>query len=292
VNKYLATILVDRFKLSSERWFFEPRYIPTESEIGDRLRKRVENGWVVLKRLSDISKEVYALPNMELKSPSTYTSTSVKQRLRVVFQHGGKGRGTHNLMKCRERLVLDRRLRYLQTLNENDVEDFRITTALLAAAFKTKHDQPSAILLSTHRNDYQGPNEFDWNIKQSIMNENGNSWVNWAILHEGPIQFFRQWIHLKSVPATCSVVKQWLLDMSKRYSNEEKAIQQASARELQEVVKAWSMRDLLKRGYVEDEMSRYVAWENGLERFRSGEPTPPSWTDDVPYFVHFNAEID
>jgi hypothetical protein len=294
VNKYLAAILVDCFKSSSERWFFEPRYIPTESEIGDGLRKKVENGLVILKRLSDLSKEVYALPNKELMSmsTSTSTSTSIKQRIRTVFLHDGKGGSTHDLMKCREQLVLDRRLQYLKTLSRSDLEDFRITTALLAAAFKTKHDQPSAILLSTHRRDYQGPDDFDWNTKQSIMIENGNSWVNWVILHEGPIHFFRQWMHLTSAPATCSVVKQWLLEMSERYTNDEKAIQQACVRELQDAIKAWSMLDLLKEGYFEDETSKYMAWERGLERFHSGDPIPPSWTDEVPYFINFTAEDD
>jgi hypothetical protein len=67
IPKRLASIIVDRQRDKHQR--HQPRIgLPAEEIFGDELRGKVENGWRVYKRLSNISKAVYALPESEVPS--------------------------------------------------------------------------------------------------------------------------------------------------------------------------------------------------------------------------------
>jgi hypothetical protein len=65
IPKRLASIIVDRHR-KEHLEFGLVLGIPAEEVFGDELRAKVENGWRVYKRLSKISRAVYALPESEI----------------------------------------------------------------------------------------------------------------------------------------------------------------------------------------------------------------------------------
>jgi hypothetical protein len=83
VPKYLAAVLVDRARLTPSTFQNYVPHIPAESPLGDTLRARVENGWRILKQLSDISKDVYALPGDEFLPTSTLSVKNLLQSTRL-----------------------------------------------------------------------------------------------------------------------------------------------------------------------------------------------------------------
>jgi hypothetical protein len=69
IPKRLAAIIVDKHRnrnRNRNRNYGVVTGIPAEEVFGDELRSKVENGWRVFKRLSNISKTVYTMPENEL----------------------------------------------------------------------------------------------------------------------------------------------------------------------------------------------------------------------------------
>ncbi|KAL8677945.1 MAG: hypothetical protein Q9186_005668 [Xanthomendoza sp. 1 TL-2023] len=279
IHRYLAAVLVDRFKLSSTRLFFEPHGIPAESDIGEALRSRVENGWHVFQNLGKLTEDAQYLPY------KYQSSVSIRDRLR----HGAYSR--HKRDRLAEKKAYDGlEHRITKCVNEwprTSLEDYQLTTFLLHLAFRTKHDQPEARSLPTHRISYDGPDDFDWNAKEGILLENYNSWANWAILPLGSPTFFRQWSPISEEPKSC-LIKDSLLRMWKSTTPEE-------VKFLRRV--AVTIRDTMRRNGIHegsweqllDGCQKYKAWELGLGRFLAGEPLPLDWMDQMPYFVDFTS---
>ncbi|KAF2685063.1 hypothetical protein K458DRAFT_387956 [Lentithecium fluviatile CBS 122367] len=155
-----------KFSHLQQRGYSVPSFgIPAESEIGDALRTRVENGLRVFKTLWEISDNVYSEPdaNFDDQSPFHY----------------------------RESVILERRMEYLQTIYPTRVgADYRIAISFLLASFLTKHDAPPSRGYGHHVYVHNGPDDFDWDSKKYIDLNRGTLWVDWAILHLGPYIFF------------------------------------------------------------------------------------------------------
>ncbi|KAF1837133.1 hypothetical protein BDW02DRAFT_566380 [Decorospora gaudefroyi] len=168
----LAAILVDRHRLAFLGEGLLDYGISAEDARGDKLRARVTNGWHVLRRLSNISREVY----------STYTKHSLRRR-ELVQQF------LPNAPKGREELILLRRVEYINGLPEQKAADYKLMTTLLSSVFTTfeanvGNEHSRWIFDSTGGID--GQREFRF----------GRSWLSWFMLQEGPDLFWDQWWRL------------------------------------------------------------------------------------------------
>ncbi|KAF2430857.1 hypothetical protein EJ08DRAFT_649409, partial [Tothia fuscella] len=144
VPKYLAGVLVDRYRLASPYVCFDIYYIPIQSPIGDLPRARIENGLCVSKRLSDICLEVYRQPHSHV--PKRPLKVRLKRALLLGFQKHPHG-STVDITKRRERETLRLRMTYLYSLERRDIEDYELLLSLLYSAFRTNQNP---------KNDYCG----------------------------------------------------------------------------------------------------------------------------------------
>lgn len=178
IPQHLAAILVDRHRFSHE--WVQPRYgIPAEDAYGDALRRRIANGWRVLRHLSRISEQVYNLgPRDVLKSSADFA-------WRVVHP----SRYRFEVFKQKEDLILERRLRYIDEISNELAQDYKLMFMLLSSAFR--------ISISNMGDDHK-PWIFDWScgIDGQRLLRRGNSWLTWFVLHEGPQLFWDQWWRL------------------------------------------------------------------------------------------------
>ncbi|KAF1978990.1 hypothetical protein BU23DRAFT_549676 [Bimuria novae-zelandiae CBS 107.79] len=196
IPRHLAAILVDRYKLVFDLQPFGYRHgIPAEEPYGDALRSEVASGWKVLRRLSNISKEVYSM--------------EVKQ----VFKLSGKSANWTRVNRdavaqMREELVMKRRLSYINTLSSEEAGHYVVMFTLLSAVFRAR----------TY--DETGPKDgpiwlFDsgYGIDASRFVRKGESWMTWFILHQGPQLFRDQWWSFSAeAPGTKNYVRDRALE--------------------------------------------------------------------------------
>jgi hypothetical protein len=322
VPKYLATVLVDRFMLSSERVFMEPSWIPAESEIGDNLRARVENGWKVIQSLGYLIRDEDLNASLPSKASdvarSSKSSMSLAVSVKRHIQHASSflTRGLRPSSRTHKHETLPASTEpqssisgietlqhhiqaYLHDLPLRSLQDYQITTFLLYLAFRTKHDQPPLMMLPTHRFTYTGCDDFDWTTdtqnptpsRASIMLENHNSWVNYAILRLGPQTFLQQWCpENRGNPITESLVKERLLCMWESESEERRERGRRIALSIREALQERHAENAFWTLKIEDDFLEYKGWELGLKRFHSKEELPRDWLDGCPYFVDFTSE--
>lgn len=180
IPQYLASVLVDRHRLSHQ-WAQQRYGIPAEDPFGNALRDRVTNGWRVLRRLAEISHEVYKLDAKDVVKSSTDMAWRFVHPSRFRFE----------VFKQREELILQRRLKYIQDLPNYLAKDYKIMFTLLSSAFRTS--------ISNIGVEFK-PWLFDWGcgIDGQRLLRKGNSWLSYFILHEGPDLFWQQWWSLPS----------------------------------------------------------------------------------------------
>lgn len=202
IPKQLAAIVVDRYRFGLEgamgqrrgrpgtKW--PPYGIPAEDLLGDHFRARIGRGWCVFKTFSNISQAVYAMHATEIP----------RLPIRLWLPRLKLGHSNPELMLIRrlERLILERRLRYLRSLARADVTNYYLLRGLLRSAFLTKHDMDPISLFGPYRT-FDGKPEppeddyFDWggDRRRSVLELSSQSWVDWFILHKGPTLFWKQW---------------------------------------------------------------------------------------------------
>jgi F-box domain len=229
IPRYLATLIIDRHGLSAEgsalpMHMDQPKSwrIPATETAGEKLRGRVANGFDVMMKLSVISKDVYRssrdsisnelrnMKNTRRKNSVQWASLklgSVKSKafesvpLRpLLSQHHyaprrkPKSEKKENLkhiqaIRQNEAIILHRRKEYLLSIPQADIEDFRLMFTVFTACLLRNQDgtpYPHAFK----------PDFFDWGgncDSRGHRVDSGESWVNWFILHEGPLVFWRQW---------------------------------------------------------------------------------------------------
>ncbi|KAF2261400.1 hypothetical protein CC78DRAFT_357034 [Lojkania enalia] len=175
IPRHLAAILVDRHRFAHD--FAEQRYgIPAEDPYGDALRARIANGWCVLRRLSNISQEIYGLRARCVLKSTTDRAWKFVHPSRFKFE----------VFRQREELILTKRLEYIKGLSDEMVKDYKLMFMLLSSAFRTS--------ISNYGDDYK-PWIFDWGcgIDGQRLLRRGNSWLTWFVLYEGPDLFWNQW---------------------------------------------------------------------------------------------------
>jgi hypothetical protein len=223
IPQQLAAILVDRHRFSLD-WTQQRYGIPAEDSYGDELRARVANGWCVLRKLSNISKEVYAMsPRNVLKS--TDMALSVVRPSKYKFE----------LFRQREELILKRRLQFIKEISDDMTKDYKLMFVLLSSAFRTS--------LSNYGDDFT-PWIFDWGcgIDGQRLLRRGNSWLTWFVLEAGPELFWQQWWALPpDTPATKNYIRDkslaaWFGDCK---TNPEDFVRQFLPREWNDVNEKW-----------------------------------------------------
>jgi hypothetical protein len=175
IPRHLASILVDRHRASHD-WTQHRYGIPAEDPYGEELRERVANGWRVLRRLSNISRNVYHIHDRTLVRSTKHRAWKLVLPSRAEFE----------VFRQREDMVLKERLEYIERLPQQLARDYKLMFMLLSSAFRTS--------ISNLGDDYK-PWIFDWGcgIDGQRLLRKGNSWLTWFVLHEGPDIFWKQW---------------------------------------------------------------------------------------------------
>ncbi|OCL06459.1 hypothetical protein AOQ84DRAFT_378598 [Glonium stellatum] len=136
---------------------------------------------------------------------------------------------------------------------------------------------------------------FDWGNRDARRLAQGNSWVNWAILHYGPELFWRQWCAAEAVPG--GGVRERLLALWAGRDAARVEVERAAAVEVElRVRNVVVVGDLIFRELgpnpfgalrgVESYL-RCWAWTEGFHR---REP-PPETMEHVDFFVDMRGEV-
>ncbi|KAF2711905.1 hypothetical protein K504DRAFT_465638 [Pleomassaria siparia CBS 279.74] len=193
IPQQLAAILVDRHRFSHD--IAQQRYgIPAEDPHGNDLRVRIANGWRVLRRLSQISQEVYDLNAKCVLKSTTDLAWKVVHPSRYKYE----------VFRQREDLIFRRRIEYIRDMDVEMAKDYRVMFTLLSSVFRTA--------IANHGDDHK-PWIFDWEcgIDGQRLLRRGNSWLTWFILNEGPDLFWKQW---QSLPPSLPSTKNYIRDRS------------------------------------------------------------------------------
>jgi hypothetical protein len=281
VPKYLAAVLVDKYRLVSPDIHLDEFGIPAESERGDGPRARVESGLRVLKKLSDISQDVYRLPESHIPNKP------LKERIirAIKLQNFLADRKRLDLIERRETLIGLRRQSYLNELDSEEVVQYSLMFQLLLKVFKTNHDPASARISHFNYFKYVGPDAFDWAGSAGKRMRQGDSWVLWFIFHQGPMLFWRQWYGKTDEHA----VKEAMLRAWNERSSEQIEIERnaslgtgATLRSISKDVYSSSLDILVL-------FRLYFTYR--LAHLRIGDFTPPrEIMDDVPFWIDFRTQ--
>jgi hypothetical protein len=326
--RYLATVIIDRYGLNADgenTGQHNCLRIPAVADEGDVLRKRVANGFQVMMRLSLISKEAYGatrdvavseyreMKNAIKKSSVSWGSSKLpgsitsKTREMVVLrpllsQHHyaprrkpkSEQKEDSKHIKMTEKLevvILQRRKDYLLSIPQSDIEDFRLMLPIFNACFRTNQDgtpYPRAFK----------PDFFDWGgncDSRGHRVNSGDSWVNWFVLHEGPLLFWKQWC-----PPS-------LYDEDRKYLVRRRLLQAWHQRGYKQIEAETTTGQQLERffrmkagivatggrpGRLTDPMpyfNEYLVDENG-EKKSEEDLTVEETLDKIPYFIDFRGD--
>jgi hypothetical protein len=176
IPNQLASVLVDRCRLVNP-WALNGFGIPAEDARGNELRSRVANGWRVLRRLTKISEDVYAMDTNVFISGSKALQTTRSKSFKSV------------ILRQREELVLKQRLAYIEKLDPQLKKDYKLMLILLSTAFNPTN---------TEVGDNHMPWIFDFGKGIDVPRQIrlGSSWMTWYILNQGPDLFWQQWVAL------------------------------------------------------------------------------------------------
>jgi hypothetical protein len=139
--------------------------IGTNEAQGDSIRGRVDSGWSILWRLSDIARQV------------VFKMTGLNPR-DVPRRISSLTRGMP-LVRELETAVKSEQTKYISALSFTEIYNYYLLHSYLAAVFRDRvFDDPRG-----ESSDWRTGNEFGI----------GNSWLNWLVLREGPNFFAKAW---------------------------------------------------------------------------------------------------
>lgn len=183
-----------------------------DDPLGVKLRDQLENGWKILKRLSNISQKAYSPPVLQLANTFNHqTWSTIESSLQHRLAPGkGKQRQDFTFISQKEDLILARRLEVVKTMSQADAAAYMLVTKLLTKSFRyhPRFDSDGKAVLSTintvlaKRNgklhcDYPGRDTQATNTWYTdVLNDTPGPmapWMLWFVLHTGPANFFKQW---------------------------------------------------------------------------------------------------
>lgn len=270
IPRQLAAILVDRHRIAHD--FTQQRYgIPAEDTYGDELRARIANGWRVLRKLTDISKQLYDMDAQEpLGTASEFTLRLICPSRKI--QHD----------RQRDNLALERRLAYIDSMPSQDSKDYKLMFMLLSSSFRTS----TSNIGQNHK-----PWVFDWGsgIDGQRLFRKGSSWLAWFVLAQGPDLFWKQWWSLQStLPGTRNYIRDRAIDAWAATSQKLVDHQRVHARRIQEAInnKADVSTDFVSINPI-PYFTKYA--ECRLSRWNSGILPAKETMSHVPFHVEFRC---
>lgn len=224
----LASIVLDKDKLRRHPYDCGFLYgIPSESDCEEALhwRKRITNGWKVLRQFHLISSAVYSSFDGESQRPNGFRKVSggvrstriwqaascpyagcTEHGMRRVFtsKHRRDSHDSHNEqqkeatdlisgIRRKEAQILKKRLAHLDTLSTQDLLDYTNLWRILLHIFRPYTKPEPAV----HETAQPSPLHTvtprpSWPSVISDISQ-GCSWLNWFILHTGTAPFLAQW---------------------------------------------------------------------------------------------------
>ncbi|KAF2726944.1 hypothetical protein EJ04DRAFT_582368 [Polyplosphaeria fusca] len=250
VLKYNSAVLVDKFRHRSSWMYYEPRWIPAESPIGDTLRSRVESGWHVFHHLGQLLTTHYPPPSPSPPPP--------KPPKLLFWKKPPKAPSTPHpgLTPLRQKLEA-----YIATLTDQARKDYQLTASLVLI---TLFNNP------THR---------AWYFYRIAQHHRHAQHQYLFLLRCTPYPFFLHWMPDRNPPSRAATLQRTFNAMVRGTSAEEAKQLDALAAWLTECLNT-GVGDFYWFDVMEEECSRYLSWLNGLQRFHSQEPEPRDWVEE------------
>jgi hypothetical protein len=289
VPKFFAAVLVDKLRAASPDYFMDYYGVPAESEWGDGPRARVETGCRVFKRLSDISQEVYKLP--DLRVPRRPLKERVSRAIRLRYRSVKVNDSALDLVERRERLVSKRRLVYLNDLDRQDIKDYVFMFTILLTAFETNYDGASVRYAPADKKTYDGPHNYDWGGDRGADTGkriyHANSWVNSFLLNQGPMLFWHQWYSRKEDYE----VKEVILRAWKERSKEQIQIERNATSSVEEALRFLSGKSSPYYLFSDEMVQPFVPYlKHRIPHLRTSPFVPVNEVmEDLPYWINFRT---
>ncbi|KAF2736308.1 hypothetical protein EJ04DRAFT_575448 [Polyplosphaeria fusca] len=218
IPAYLAAVTLDKDKLRRFPYINSgyPYGIPYESEDPKAIywRRRLANGWKVMRSFHLISRDVYAPGGQALyerakliKRVSSGMRTSrmwqaVSCPYQACTEHGmkhifdsksGQSGWSDSVEEVRrkESLVLKKRLASLRALTQDELLDYTYLWRLFLWTFRP-YRKPATSLPDCIDGKSQVASDVRWQAEISSISQ-GCSWLMWFLLHFGTTPFWRQW---------------------------------------------------------------------------------------------------
>jgi hypothetical protein len=327
IPRYLATVIIDRYGLNApepstgERGCYR---IPATELAGEEFRSRIANGFQVMMKLSLLSKEVYGAPREAMfveyrrikdahrKNSAPWSASKLsgsitsKTRESIVLrpllsQHHyaprrkpkSEQKEDSKHVKTIEKLetvIFHRRKEYLLSISQRDIEDFRLMFPVFTACLRINQDgtpYPSPFK----------PDFFDWGgncDSRGHRVNSGDSWVNWLILYEGPLLFWKQWCppslyrDNRTTMAKTQLLRSWDQRGYKQVEVETKAAQDFE-RFLRTKVGVVAMGGRPARATDPNPyFEQYILDENGESRLDEDSVVEET-LGNIPYFIDFRG---
>lgn len=201
--------------------------IPSESNCPEAVywRRRITNGWKILRQFHLISASVYSTCDNDCKRPNALRKVSGGVRTSRIWQavscqytgcteHGMKHvftskprRDSHNSqhpaqqqepkdpisdVRRREALILKNRLAHLDTLSTEDLLDYTYLWRLLQHVFRPYRDPNTSAPAPANPPQHPETPRTNWSAMISDISQ-GCSWLNFFVLHTGTSPFQTQW---------------------------------------------------------------------------------------------------
>jgi hypothetical protein len=271
VPEQLASILVDRHRVADE--WLQSRYgIPAEDTFGDELRDRITSGWRVLRDLSNISRQVYAMNARGTRmTPGDFANKVFRPTLFKL-----------EALKHIEDIILQRRLEYLASLEPKRAQDYKLMFTLLSSAFSTS-------ISNIGKEHVSWPFDFGEGIDGQRELRKGKTWLSWYVLAEGPDLFWRQWWSLPhDAPTTKNHIRDRAVEAFAATPEKLSDHQRTLARTFQEAVNEHA---LLMSAFDESNPVRFFARyaEHRISRRQAGLPPAREILQHVPFLVNFRC---
>jgi hypothetical protein len=185
--------------------------VAADDPLGDELRIRLENGWKVLKLLSNISQAVYSPAMLQLANAFnqqtwSHIQSSLCDRLAL---RKGKGVQDFAFISQKEQMIAVRRSELINSLSQSDAADYMLLIRLLSKSIRyhPRFIADGSAVMSvvnspwatrTKPTSYNWPGKLegtyywfaDWQVDVACPIA---PWVMWFIFHIGPDPFFQQW---------------------------------------------------------------------------------------------------
>ncbi|KAK6066290.1 hypothetical protein SCUP234_12172 [Seiridium cupressi] len=172
VSGYLSLVLVTKRRYGLTMW--NHRFC-VQDTFRPELRARVAPGWEVLAHLSAISRAIYRIPVAQL--PHRGLMDFLLDLPKMHLPRNATAVKLNSILQ-RERLVLRQRIDYIRSLDAKRIESYRLLLALVYDPFVVDGGLMDFVSTANRRH-----------------LESGNSWLNWFILHEGPLMLWQQWYY-------------------------------------------------------------------------------------------------